>query len=631
MKIEAGLELDNNQIIHNPGDDFFKEFLKPYYVITADWQYLFASKQPGRRPDRVFYMVPSWYKLGKGQKKFDTKTGKKIYKIVLDYLKTAKVIVQERIQGEKGYETGLRIVTSIENPHSAYMPWMGKMMTFPPKKGVKIHCWNYIIPEPLPKEYIKRIKQAWPEYDETQPLTLFDLTKMKEDKRRVINLGVDYFGGAFKKPNLTMVWNRGEAHGLISYHAGCTNSRVLKGLSGTGKTTLTVGPDLAQDDALLGKPIYRNGKIIKSQLIGLEAASYAKSQGLNPKSPEWPGLMKSRQVDKNGEHPIVLAQNIDCEGVRYVYKKINGYEVKVPEKIPGKKIGHFQCTEYESSGTTNGRFVFLFSEVNKNWKPGLKKFLKTESLSFKRFDILEPAFRVTDPVMAVALDSACESIITSAVAKKKPGTRVRSYAATDFMAREESQQAVLKWEMYRDLDLSLKGKLVFFINNAGYVGEYDLEGKQIKKIGKDGKPIPKIDRVTGNVQKNELGKIVYLGQGEKIRVEDSKKLVHLIESRKIKNWIEHPVFHYLIPDPKELEKVHGMKNFGKRFNPLRYYTAKEYVKFIKRDIKERTEFLKNLFKGQTYEKRLKPVIHVWEKCKIPSESEIEEFYRKNYG
>ena len=69
------------------------------------------------------------------------------------------------------------------------------------------------------------------------------------------------FGGAFKKPNLTMVWNKAEADGLITYHAGCTIDRVLKGLSGTGKTTLTVGPKLEQDDACLGKLIYDNNKI----------------------------------------------------------------------------------------------------------------------------------------------------------------------------------------------------------------------------------------------------------------------------------------------------------------------------------------------------------------------------------
>ncbi len=69
-----------------------------------------------------------------------------------------------------------------------------------------------------------------------------------------------------------------------------------------------------------------------------------------------------------------------------------------------------------------------------------------------------------------ALDSACESIITSAIAKQKPGTRVRSYAATDFMVREQSQQTLLKWKIYRDLGIGLDGKLVFFICNSGFVG-----------------------------------------------------------------------------------------------------------------------------------------------------------------
>ena len=67
----------------------------------------------------------------------------------------------------------------------------------------------------------------------------------------------------------------------------------MKGLSGTGKTTLTVGPDLEQDDAVVGKPIYGDGRIDRVQLIGLEAASFAKSEGLTADSPEWAGLMKS--------------------------------------------------------------------------------------------------------------------------------------------------------------------------------------------------------------------------------------------------------------------------------------------------------------------------------------------------
>jgi len=633
FSIEPGINVLKENVTLNPDDKFYIDFLKPYYVFTKDGQYLFGSTQPGRRPDRAFYMIPDNYKLGKKQHKFDTKIGKKIYEVAMNYITEEKpsLIVQDGIQGEHDYEVGLRFTCSIKNPHNAYIAWMGKMMVFPPKKNLNIDCWNYLIQEVLPDKYVKDIQKVWPDYNPSVPLTLYDFTKMDKNIRLVLSLGVDYFGGAFKKPNLTMVWNKAEADGLVSYHAGCTSDRVLKGLSGTGKTTLTVGPELEQDDACLGKPIYNsNNKIIETKLIGLEAASFAKSQGLTRDSPEYPGLMKSREISNDGKRPIVLAMNIDCEGVEYVTKKINGYEVKIPQKINGEKVGSLQCTKYEKSHTTNGRFIFLFSELNPNWGKGCGKSLKSEALSYKKYDILEPIFRVIDPKMAVALDSACESIITSAISAQKPGTRVRSYAATDFMAREQSHQALLKLKMYKDMDLDLDGKLVFFINNAGFVGEYDIEGNQMKKLDEDGKPIPKRNSETDEILKNELGDVMYQGQGEGIKVADSKKLIDLVEHRKIKNWIKHPVFSYLIPNPKELEQKHSMKNFSKRFNPLNYYSAKKYIEFIKRDIKERTEFLEALFKGQVGEEKLKDIINIWKKCKIPNEKEIIEFYNSYY-
>lgn len=628
--IEEGLELKKENVVRNPDDDFYIELLKPYYVFTKDGQYLFASTQAGRRPDRAFYMVPEGYKLGKRQRPFDVQIGKKLFAVAKEYLRTAKVIVLEGIQGEAGYEVGLRFTASIQNHHSAYIAWMAKMMVFPPKEGMEVHCWNYVVPEPLPQKYIDEITGFWPEYDPKEPITLYDMTEMKRDMRRVLSLGIDYFGGAFKKPNLTMVWNKGELDGLVSYHAGCTSDRILKGLSGTGKTTLSVGPELEQDDACLGKPIFKNGRIGSVELIGLEAASFAKSEGLYPQSPEWPGMMKSAQIGEDGRRPIVLAMNIDCDGVEFVMKKIGDYVVKIPQQIEGEEIGSLSPTRYEKSGTTNGRFIFLFSELNPDWSSGGSKFLGTESLSFKRFDVLEPVFRVTDPAMAVALDSGCESIITSAIAAQKVGTRVRSYAATDFMVGEQSRQALLKLKMYSDMGLGQDGKMVFFINNAGFVGEYDFHGDQMKKLDENGDPIPKRIEETGEIEKNEVGEVRYLGQGEKITVQDSKSLVDLVEHRKIKNWIENPVYGYLIPEPKELEEVHGMANFGKRFNPLNYYTAEGFVEFAKRDIKERTEFLEDLFSGQEGSEGLKGVIDVWKKCRVPSLEEIQEFYDTHY-
>jgi len=570
----------------NPNDDFFKESLKPYYVVTRDKQYLFASRQKGRRPDRVFYMVPYGYKLGKGQRHFDVETGKQIFEIVEKYLKKAKKIIQYGAYGESEYRVGIKVVTSIENMHSAYIAWMGKLMMFPLKK-MKMPCENYIIPEKLPEEYENEIGEVWQEYEKNEPLSLFDFTGMDRDIRKVVNLGIDYFGGAYKKPNLTMVWNKAEQDGMISYHAGCRNGIILKGLSGTGKTTLTVGNDIEQDDALVGMPVYENEKIKKIKIIGLEAASFAKSEGVNEKSPEWKGLMKSK------EGKIVLALNIDCEGVKYIKKKIDGYNVVVPAAV--KEVGRLKCNSYEESKTRNGRFIFRFSDLNEKW--GRKKYLKMEGLCFRRFDILEPLIRVTNPEMAVAFDSGCESVITSAIEGRKAGETIRLYAATDFMAGERAEQAWLKLKAYMDMGLE-DGNLIFFIVNTGYVGKHDVNG-------------------------------VEKGNGEKIKVEDTKKLLHLLEKGKIKKWLTHPVFGYLIPDPKEMEEK-GIKNYSRRFNLLNYYTPEEIIEIIRRDIEERSRYLRELFKGQKKEKEIRNVINVWKKCRIVGKDKIREFYEENY-
>ena len=472
FNVYKSLTIPKERIILNPSEDFYIEYLRPYYVITRDGQYLFASSQKGRMPDQVHYMVPKGYKLGTGQKLFDIEVGKAIFDIVMNYLKEGpQLIVADGIQGENDYEVGIRSIVSIANPHSAYISWMGRMMIFPPKEEIESSCYNFIIPEKLPEKYVNQIKKIWPEYNENQALSLYDFTEIEKNIRTVLNLGIDYFGGAFKKPNLTMVWNKGESNNMISFHAGLSENSVIIGLSGTGKTTLTVGPNLEQDDAILGKVISKEGKIVDVKLIGLEAASFAKSEGLSEKSPEYPGLMKS----KDGKH-IVLAMNIDCEGVDYVKKNIKGYDIEIPVKTGS--IGSLLTKNYEKSKTTNGRFIFLFSDLNYSW--GKKdKYLRNYVLSFKRYDIFNPLVRINDARMGVAFDSACESIITSAILGKVPGTRVRSYSATDFMAREQAEQAFLKKKVFGDMGLGQNGKIKFLIINTGYVGEFDLDGNSI--------------------------------------------------------------------------------------------------------------------------------------------------------
>ena len=69
------LTIPEDRVFFNPSEEFYIDYLKPYYVITKDGQYLFASTQKGRMPDQVHYMVPKDYKLGVGQKGFDIEKG----------------------------------------------------------------------------------------------------------------------------------------------------------------------------------------------------------------------------------------------------------------------------------------------------------------------------------------------------------------------------------------------------------------------------------------------------------------------------------------------------------------------------------------------------------------------------
>ncbi len=185
----------------------------------------------------------------------------------------------------------------------------------------------------------------------------------------------------------------------------------------------------------------------------------------------------------------------------------------------------------------------------------------------------------------------------------------------------------------RDLGIGLDGKLVFFICNSVFVGEYDIDGNQIPLKDAAGNRIPKVNSDTGEYDRDEKGEIRYLGQGEKVGVRDTKTLVELVENRQIENWLAHPIYGsgYLIPDPAELEAAHGMTDFRRRFNPLRFYSPEEVLEFAKRDIEERSTYLEELFSGQEGVEELAPIINVWRECVLPSAQQIHAFYVRHYG
>lgn len=588
--------------IKNPDRKWYLEYLKKYYLITEDGQYLFGSRHKGRDPKIVFYVVPENFRTGKNQKRFPEQRAYPIFDLATEYLSKQEVLYQDTVIGYGERALFLRHKISLANPHSAHLGLFAKEMYFEPEAILENSATSITIPETMPDEYVQKIKALYPEYDSEKGLVLIDLVG---GHYRILSLNLDYFGSAGKKPDLTLWWHIWENKGDLSDHSGSKRGMSMKGQSGTGKTTLTIGKDIRQDDAatrILERG--RNGRVTAMYSIGAEAASFAKTEGLNPSSPEFAPIMSSR----NGN--FIPCLNVACKGVFYEVKEINGHKTCVPSKIKGKKIGNLIFNDYQSAQTNNGRAIISFRSLNPSWSEDRVR-ITSDGMSIRHFGFTMPIFRVRDPRRAAAFVSACETINTGAVKGVKPGSPKISPFATDFMVGEQGDQTLLYFSAYRDIGLNgHDGGIIFFVNNSGSIGAQNP--------------------YTGEMAKDDKGNML----GEKISVHDSKTLVDLVESWNLPEdmWEREPVLGLWIPSPTALEK-RGLKNFRKKFNPLRFYTGEQIIIMAERLVEERTNFLNELFSGQKEEERLRQsnIINVWKKFEIPSAAVIEDWYLRHFG
>ena len=590
------------RVIKNPDRKWYLNYLKKYYLVTEDGQCLFGSRHKGRDPSIVYYVVPDSLSTGNNQKRFDAEKAYSIFDIATEYLSIQEVLYQDTVMGYGERSVFLRHKISLVNPHSAYLGLFAKEMAFESQGVIENATTNIIIPETMPDEYVQRIKLIFPDYDPERGLTLVDLTG---DYYRVLSLNLDYFGSAGKKPDLTLWWHIWENKGDLSDHSGSKRGMSLKGQSGTGKTTLTIGKDIRQDDAatrILERG--RNGRIKAMYSIGAEAASFAKTEGLNSSSPEYDPIMSSKKGN------FVPCLNVGCKGAKYEVKKVREHSTCVPVRIKNEKAGNLIFDDYQSAGTNNGRAIISFKFLNPNWKEDRTR-ITSDGMSVRHFGFTMPIFRIRDPRRAAAFVSACETINTGAVRGVKPGSPKVSPFATDFMAGEHADQTLLYFSAYSDIGLKgHDGGIIFFVNNSGSIGTQNP--------------------YTGKMAKDDNGKML----GEKITVKDSKLLVDLIESWNLKEdkWKREPVLGLWIPSPKYLEKI-GLKDFCKRFNPLKFYTGEQIAIMAKKLVEERTKFLRELFSGQDEEDSLRQrgIIDIWKKFKIPDAAVIEDWYTRHFG
>lgn len=257
-------------------------------------------------------------------------------------------------------------------------------------------------------------------------------------------LGTDYFGEC-KKSFLRKAMYRAKQHGCLGFHAGSKALRVLGpdgniketgfilfGLSGTGKTTLTMhdhglvepeGVAIRQDDVLIMNP---NG-----YCYGTENGFYIKTEGLD----------ETQQVlYRAATSPNAIFENIHVED-------------------SGRVL--FDSGEF----TTNGRGVILRSEVA-GTDDQIDLARANHIIFITRRDDVVPVVAKLSQEQAAAFFMLGESIETSAGDPTKAGQPKREVGTNPFIVGQEYEEGNRLLEILRanpDIDC--------YLLNTGSVGK----------------------------------------------------------------------------------------------------------------------------------------------------------------
>lgn len=256
-------------------------------------------------------------------------------------------------------------------------------------------------------------------------------------------LGTDYFGEA-KKSFLRMAMFRMKQQGGLGLHAGSKLLRardisgniretgfILFGLSGTGKTTLTIhdhglsgdeGVRIRQDDVVL---MDQHGTC-----YGTERGFYIKTEGLDP---------SQRVLYKAATTPHAIFENV--------------------------KVGPNGEVDFnDTSLTANGRAVVLREEVElTDAELDLPKAHKVIFIT-RRNDIVPPVARLTSE-QAAAFFMLGESIETSAGDPTKAGQSKREVGTNPFIVGPESDEGNRFLRILRD-----NPDMECYLLNTGSVG-----------------------------------------------------------------------------------------------------------------------------------------------------------------
>lgn len=418
--------LECKKLYHNLTRDQLRELAKAEEITTSYGSASYVTKVRNRSA-KASYIVDN-VELGIQQQPIKEEKALEISRQVFEYLRDKEVICVDRTMGNnKESMLNCRLYITKDYSRIAYK-WSSTL--FEPQSNFSPDITSVYVPE-------------WPER-----IIFADV------KRRVtFILGTDYFGES-KKSFLRMAMYITKEKGGLGLHAGSKILRVknsqgnlqdigfiMFGLSGTGKTTLTLhnhgleGEETAtvrQDDVVLMNS--------KGYCYGTENGFYIKTEGLSPSQT----VLYNAAISKNAIFDNVW---INTDGT------IDFDNVEL---------------------TSNGRGVVLREDIqNTDDMVDLPKANKIIFIT-RRNDIVPPVAKLT-PQQAAEFFMLGESIETSAGDPTKAGQSKREVGTNPFIVGPEYIEGLRFLEI-----ISSNSDMECYLLNTGSVGA--KEGSAGEKV-----------------------------------------------------------------------------------------------------------------------------------------------------
>ncbi len=409
-------QIKARKIIENPTLEELKELARESGKTTKYGSVAYVSQTRNRSAAQT-YIVDD-IELGVKQQGISREKAQLLQREVLAYLASQNIIQVDRKMGMGGkFSFHCRLYITEKYARIAHM-WYNTL--FSPTIQEAVDFTSIYVPE-------------WPE----------KIIVCDPQNRLTLILGTDYFGEA-KKSFLRMAMYEVKQQKGLGLHAGSKVLRVkdkegkmkevgfiLFGLSGTGKTTLTI-----HDHGLLGEEgaIVRQDDVVfmdeKGACYGSEDGFFIKTEGLD---------VSQKVLYEAAIHPSTTFENVFID---------NGGEID------------FHNTEL----TSNGRGVVLRKEiVNTDETIDLPKAHKLILIT-RRNDIIPPVAKLTAQ-QAATYFMLGESIETSAGDPTRAGQSKRCVGTNPFIIGPEAEEGHRMMEILKN-----NPDMECYILNTGSVG-----------------------------------------------------------------------------------------------------------------------------------------------------------------